>query len=260
LSGGLLGRCYRVTTADVDYAVRLPAAGTGIVGALEPRAEAGVLQKLHAAGLAPRPVLDEVSRSGLVVTEYLSGASPWSAPDARRVRNIRRLAARLRALHRVDAAVAAFDPAAAAESYISLAKQRQALGDEQRRWCSELSSTAQRLAGRLTATCLCHNDLVASNILDDGELWFVDLEYAVLGAPLLDLAGFAGMNALDDAQCADLLTAYYADATPPFTRIEFARTVRFLRLLAYFWLLAFGPDARNAGVRAFAGKLAAMLR
>ena len=40
---------------------------------------------------------------------------------------------------------------------------------------------------------LCHNDMLAANILDDGRrVWLVDWEYAGVGHPLFDLAGVVG--------------------------------------------------------------------
>ena len=39
---------------------------------------------------------------------------------------------------------------------------------------------------------LCHNDMLPANVLDDGQrMWIVDWEYAGMGHPLFDLAGFS---------------------------------------------------------------------
>ena len=39
---------------------------------------------------------------------------------------------------------------------------------------------------------LCHNDMLPANVLDDGRrVWIVDWEYAGMGHPLFDLAGFS---------------------------------------------------------------------
>jgi thiamine kinase-like enzyme len=82
---------------------------------------------------------------------------------------------------------------------------------------------------------LCHNDLVAANVLDDGNLVLVDFEYAVRAAPVLDLAGLAGMNDYGDRACRELLAAYNGDTRTPIAPAELSATVRMVRLIAYFW-------------------------
>ena len=54
----------------------------------------------------------------------------------------------------------------------------------------------------------------APNVLDDGGLVLVDFEYAVRAAPVLDLAGLAGMNDYGERECRELLAAYYGDGPP----------------------------------------------
>jgi len=56
-----------------------------------------------------------------------------------------------------------------------------------------------------------HNDLLAANILDDGErLWLIDWEYGGYNTPLFDLGGLASNNELDERQERWML-AYYFD-------------------------------------------------
>ena len=62
-------------------------------------------------------------------------------------------------------------------------------------WGDELLTLARRYDARYAPTAFCHNDLVAANVLDDGQLALVDFEYAVRADPLLDLANAAGMAA-----------------------------------------------------------------
>lgn len=261
LSGGLHGRCYRVTGAGFDYAVRLPAPDEGR-HRLGAAAERRVLSRAAAAGIAPS-VAPVDPGGGLVATRFLPGARAWSQADAREPENIERAAHLLTRLHRCDlsAELEPYRCAAAADDYVREAAARQALSAEQRRWRDELVVLARRFEAENAPATPCHNDLVASNILDDGELRLVDFEYAVLSSPLLDLAGLAGLNAYDGGQRARLVAAYYPHGAAPFDAARLDAAVRLVRLLAYFWVLAHGgAGPADSELSAFAGAMAAMIR
>jgi thiamine kinase-like enzyme len=61
--------------------------------------------------------------------------------------------------------------------------------------------------------CLCHNDLLNANFIDDGaRLRIVDWEYAGMGDPFFDLGNFAVNHRLDDSGERALLEAHSGDA------------------------------------------------
>ena len=55
-----------------------------------------------------------------------------------------------------------------------------------------------------------HNDLLASNILNDGKkLWLIDWEYAGFNSPLFDLGGLASNNEFSTEQENFMLEEYF---------------------------------------------------
>ena len=259
LSGGLYGRSYRISSAQGDWAVRLPLRERA-PGRLDASVERRLLEVLGDVEMTP-PLARGGADREILVTHYLSDTTTWSAADARDDDNIVRLAARLRELHRVAHDLPPFVAAQTAEHYCHLAAVARQLTAEQREWSRDLAALARAYDADSHPATLCHNDLVAANILDDGRLWLIDFEYAVLAEPILDLASLAGMNGFSADQQTRLVDAYYQGADRPFTMAKFADVVRLIRLVSYFWALAGNrEDHQDAAAEQFVEKLTAVLR
>ena len=276
LTGGLSNRGFLLTRGSEQWAVRLPLASgadrtcsTGETLSLE--RERRVLAVAAEAGLTPELIACD-AETGALVTRYLRDAKSLSAERTKDRTNIDRIAAMLRRLHSLPApdGLRTFSPTDLARIYVNAADdsaraprekmdERQ-FAEERLRWSVEFRRLAQAYEAAFKPTALCHNDLVAANILDDGRLWLVDFEYAVRADPILDLAGLAGLNGFGPSHCHRLLDAYFGPGRAPISLAQLEQTIRLVRLMAFFWALVHGSGGATDGQASFAAAMAAVLR
>jgi thiamine kinase len=187
IGGGRVNRSYLVRTRRGRYVVRLndnSAADPGLDRARE--------LTLHAAaataGIAP-PIVHVAADGSALITEFLDGRL-WTPHYFSRMRDLRSLGQRLRALHAVTPPVLPrFDPLATARRYADIVVRAEP--DEAERIGRLLANGAESLArsghGRRGAA-IVHGDLHHGNVLTADRVYFIDWEYAQVGDPLLDLA------------------------------------------------------------------------
>jgi Ser/Thr protein kinase RdoA (MazF antagonist) len=237
LPAGAGGQSFRVTTPRGDRVAKFfDADAPVLLGAAE---QAALLDALANRGIAPRPVACDPS-ARLLVTEFVGDAEPATPAALRRGEGIDALALLLRQLHEVAFPVPPFAPLACAERYLEGLGGPGQLGAVDRARYDELLELAARpLPGR---PCLCHNDVIADNLLLGARPRLVDFDYAALATPILDLASAVFMNDLPPGIASHLLETYH-DGPPPYSVEEFARVQRLLALLAHFWSLAAGERA-----------------
>jgi len=237
LDGGVKKRSYLVSANNGQWVLRLPAPGAAAL--LDLATEADVMRAAAAAGLAPEVVAVDLD-AGILLTDYRAGARAWSAADARRSRNVERAAALLRELHALDVDAPAFAAERIARGYLTtlaagVDARRLRFDAREQAWVDELLERTRYYDATHPPTVLCHNDLVAANVLDDGRLVLVDFEYATRGAPVLDLASLAGMNDYGARERRELLAAYCGAERGAITASELETTIRLVRLMAFFW-------------------------
>ena len=232
LAVGTTGTTWLAETSNGRFAAKAFAPDSQAL--LGPEAQHALLEALAAKGIVPRPLgFDAEAR--ILVTEYLEEAVEVAPESLRSGERTGDVVAALRVLHATSVDVPRFDPAADARRYVGSVGGPETLTAHDRECFDELLGLAESLEpGRAV---LCHNDLVASNLLFDRGIKLIDFDYAVLAAPELDLASVAVMNAFTAREASRLLDAYF-DGASPLSPAEFARVQRLVRLLAHFWALA----------------------
>ena len=212
LGGGITNVNLRVRDGDRRFVVRL---GDDIVehGVMRWN-ELAISKAAEVAGIGPSVIHHQ---TGVLVLEYLE-ARTYSEDDVRDPVNLERVIDLVSRTHRdlgqhLQGPVLAFWPFQVIRSY---AARLVADGSVHAKALPDMLVEADRLE---TATgpvelVIGHNDLLAANLLDDGNrLWLIDWEYGGFNSPLFDLAGLAGNNGLSETQELSMLRQYF-DAPP----------------------------------------------
>lgn len=166
---------------------------------LDRQAEWAILEAAHAADLGPEPVHGDAAR-GLLLTRLLPGGS-WTATELATDEGLEQLGQLLRRVHAQPGAGAPFDPLRVAERYARVA-------------CGPGTASQVEQVGRWSgllyggATCLCHHDPHAGNLVGLGPPRLVDWEYAASGQGLFDLAAVCRYHELARSQRFVLLDSW----------------------------------------------------
>ena len=221
VSGGITNLNFSVVDRGQRYFVRIgdDIPEHGILRANELAAN----RAAHAAGIAPAVIHSE---PGALVLEFVAGRT-FSPADARDPGNLERIVDLLKRCHRgipekLRGPAPMFWVFQVLRDYahtLAMANSRHAPR------LPDLQDAAARLEKALGPVDIVfgHNDLLATNFIDDGmRLWLVDWEYAGFNSPLFDLAGLASNNEFPAELQRRLVEAYFGRPVDDASRLRFA--------------------------------------
>jgi thiamine kinase len=225
---GLTNESWLVTLDGKQVVVRISNPDDASLQ-IDRQSETSILRAVAAAGIGPLVLLCDPSQR-VLVTRYLGPT--WTDDDAVKPDNIARLGLVMRKLHVLAPPSDAHRVrlVQVIDDYVATLSQA---ADSEARYSAQVLDDA-------ADTCLCHNDVHALNIVDDGDLRLIDWEYAGLGSPLFDLASVCVYQRYDGEQRAHLLAAYAGN-------VEAQRLDRACDLFAYIRELWMTVRRRGSG-------------
>lgn len=234
LMDGPTNASYLVEQGDERFVLRLDKPEAVRLG-LDRDNERVVCEAIASAGLTPHYLHFDAS-AGVCLRPYIAGRS-LCRDDLLERPTLERLAGVLRRLHRLPTVGARFDAAGAIRRYSAqlATPQAAALAERAAGLLSEI--------GRQTVTsALCHNDLVAENMLETGKrgVLLIDWEYAAVGDPYFDLAVVVRHHELGDDLAQHLLNVYLGGSVTAETRLHLALQCDFYSCLLALWNLRVG--------------------
>ena len=208
LDGGRTNLNYVVADGSGKYVARI---GEDIVEHHVMRFnELAASRAAHAAGLSPAVVY---AQDGLTVLEFVKSKT-FSAAEVQQQHNLEKIVPLVRSCHmnvptHLRGPVLVFWVFHVIRDYAAKLKE---IGSPHATLVSELRAIGSKLeadAGPFDMV-FGHNDLLAENILDDGDrLWLIDWDYAGYNSPLFDLGGLASNNGLSQGQESWMLETYF---------------------------------------------------
>ena len=227
LSGGLTNRNYLIDADSEAYVLRVAGADTAALGIDRDR-EVACSRAAATAGVGPE-VVAYLREQAAIVTRFVVGRQ-IKAVHIRKPRTLRRVAEALRRCHDhpVPSEAADFSPFATVRRYQELAKERDVLLPSELDRPLGVLARLERELQTGEPPCLCHNDLLPANFIDDGQrVWIIDWEYAGRGDRYFDLGNFAVNCELDETQERTLTEGYFGALRP-----ADLRRVRLMRLVS----------------------------
>ncbi len=197
-----------MTTPDGTFVARLSSGGSELL-AIDRDCEYRNSVAAAAAG-AGAPVIEYRPQDRLLVVGYIEGRT-FGAADVAAAENIPRIAAACRRLHAGERFGNDFDMFDIQRGYLAVARARGfRIPDRYDDLRPQVDAAQKALAVRAEGTVPCHNDLLAANIIDDGDrIWLIDYELSGNNDACFELGNIAAESHLSHDALADLVAAYY---------------------------------------------------
>ena len=212
LRGGIANRNYLVDTSNRSFVLCIGSDNTELLG-IDRSVEYACSLAAARLGVGTE-VIDFLPEHRSMVMGFARGRvlRPGDVQDPT---VLARIVEALRRYHDGPPGAGTFSPFAVVSNYYALAWNRQAafppiIGEAMAR----LAHIESILEIDVTP-CPCHNDLLSSNLVDDGStVRLIDWEYAGMGDRIFDLGNLAANNDFDEAHERLLLELYFGELSP----------------------------------------------
>ena len=212
LEGGITNQNYRVDIHGETFVLRIGGKGTHLLG-IDRERESNCTTIAAGVGVGAE-VVHFLAAEDALVTRFIEGAT-ISPETAAQPETLRRIVSAMQRYHSGPAFPGVFSPVETVRSYHRLALERGVPFPDTLPQVFALMDRIEAALRSVQRQQPCHNDLLASNFIDDGSaIRILDWEYAGMGDLFFDLGNFAVNQSLDSERCDLLLTYYFGEARP----------------------------------------------
>jgi len=232
LRGGLTNDSYLIEVSGVFFVLRINADNSDQLG-IDRRQEIQAMARAGDSHLAPAIIYVD-HEIGFLVTEYIEGRV-WNEGDLDSANNILKLSTLLNSIHGLEPI----------ETSVFIAEKIRDYKNEIGAIIPGLDEIEKAMEDfvdeaitDISCFCLCHNDLLVSNIVEtlSGDLIVLDWEYAAMGHPLFDLAAVIEGQKIAKLASDNLLSHYQAAYSDP-SSADYRRFLQWRVIYCYVDLL-----------------------
>ena len=213
LSGGLTNTNYTVEVDGTPYVVRIPGASTELL-AVDRANEYHNTKAAAEAGVTPK-IAHYLHDFDVMVLEFIHGET-MSIPRLQRPGMPARMAASLKKLHAGPRFLHDFNMFRLTEFYLKIVDEHEIrIPDGYRDYVPKVARIEAAMARHPLPTVPCHNDLLAENYIDDGQmLWLIDFEYSGNNDPTFELGNTCQEQQFDEPRLIEMCAAYFGGPYP----------------------------------------------
>jgi thiamine kinase-like enzyme len=233
LPGGLTNRNYALTGGDGRKLVLRRSDPRSALLAIDRDCEYRNASAAASAGVGPA-VVGYLPGQGVLVVEWIEARTLTDA-DLANSESLRRVVRTCARLHQGPRFVNDFDMFDVQQGYLRIVLERGfRLPSRYLEFAPQVEQIRAALEVRPPPLVPCHNDLLAANIMDDGErTWFIDYEYAGNNDPCFELGNIWSEANLAPELLTELVDTYYRSHSP-----ALIARARLLALMSkYGWML-----------------------
>lgn len=233
LTGGLTNRNYQVTTEGGDRFVARFSSPKSTLLAIDRAAEHQNSCIAADAGVGPA-VVEFAPDDGVLLVKWIDGRTFDDAILDDEVQ-LARVADACRRLHAAPPFVSDFDMFAVQRRYLAIVQEFGfRLPDDYLSFVPIVRTIEGVLRASAGPPVPCHNDLLAANVMDDGErIWLIDYEYSGNNDACFELGNAWSEAALPLDRLEHLVACYFGAPSP----VQTARARLYGLMAKYGWTL-----------------------
>jgi thiamine kinase-like enzyme len=209
LVGGITNQNYRLDVAGESFVLRISGTGTHLLGIN--REHERTCTALAAQVGVGAEVVYYLPTQDALVTRFIAGTN--ITPEmATHPALLERIAKAMQRYHAGPTFPGTFSPFETVRTYHKLASEHGVIFPATLPQAFALMTSIEQALSTVQQIRPCHNDLLASNFIDDGStIRIIDWEYAGMGDLFFDLGNFAVNQELNEQQCELLLLYYFGE-------------------------------------------------